>query len=229
MHPGATDLSTLLLLTDHRLRAIKPSHFSGSRSEELHRQLRQELSHQIDPSDHGCRPIIPNFFLEVRGNDVPVFVATRKAWYAGALAARGMQALQSYGQVGPVYDNNAYTITASYTGGHLRLYTTHVIDPKGRTDRISHPEYVMTQLGGWSLTGNLESLREGVAAYRNARDWAKEKRTEFIAAANERFYVSLTGEFQWNTKRSRGTEEEAPRESKKTKTCIEDTKLSNWK
>jgi hypothetical protein len=130
-----------------------------------------------------------------------------------------MHALQSYGQGGSIYDNNAYTIAATYTGGHLRLYTTHVVDPKiriGRLDRIDRPKYITTQLGGWSLTGSLASLRKGVAAYRNARDWAKEKRTEFIAAANARFYESLADEFQWSTKRLRSMEE-SPGESKKAK------------
>lgn len=164
---GGCRFANLAPLTDGTLSAIKPSHFFGSRREELHRQIQQQLGHEIDPSDDDRRPIVPNFFLEARGNDVPVFVATRKACYAGALAARGMQALQSYGQGGPIYDNNAYTITAAYTGGHLRLYTTHVVDPKGgivRGEQISRPEYVMTQLGGWSLIGNLQSLQEGVAA-----------------------------------------------------------------
>ncbi|KAI7975153.1 hypothetical protein EIK77_001839, partial [Talaromyces pinophilus] len=82
---GGYRFVNLAPLTDHRLRAIKPSHFFGSRCEELHRRVLQELSHQIDPSDYDCRPVIPNFFLEARGNDVPVSMATRKAWYAGAL------------------------------------------------------------------------------------------------------------------------------------------------
>jgi hypothetical protein len=42
------------------------------------------------------------------------------------------------------------------------------------------------QLGGWTMTHNPETFRQGTTAYRNARDWAKEKRDEFIETANKR-------------------------------------------
>ncbi|EDN06286.1 predicted protein [Histoplasma mississippiense (nom. inval.)] len=38
---------------------------------------------------------------------------------------------------------------------------------------------------GWSMTSDPVTFRQGASAYRNARDWAKEKRDEFIRAANE--------------------------------------------
>jgi hypothetical protein len=44
----------------------------------------------------------------------------------------------------------------------------------------------MTQLKGWSMTGDAETFRKGATAYRNARDWAKKMRDDFIMAANER-------------------------------------------
>ncbi|PGH16917.1 hypothetical protein AJ80_05061 [Polytolypa hystricis UAMH7299] len=44
----------------------------------------------------------------------------------------------------------------------------------------------MTQVKGWSLTSDLETFRRGATAYRNAREWAKEKRDEFIRSANEK-------------------------------------------
>ncbi|KAG5295321.1 hypothetical protein I7I48_12169 [Histoplasma ohiense] len=43
----------------------------------------------------------------------------------------------------------------------------------------------MTQLKGWSMTSDPGTFRHGASAYRNARDWAKEKRDEFIRDANE--------------------------------------------
>jgi hypothetical protein len=49
-------------------------------------------------------------------------VADRQAVYIGALSARAMQYLQSYGQPDPVYDNNAYTITLSFDGQFLKIY-----------------------------------------------------------------------------------------------------------
>ena len=94
-----------------------------------------------------------------------------------------MQRLQSYGQPEPVYDNNAYTITSTFDGRLLSMYTTHPTVP---TNPGGQPEYHMNQLNSWGMTGNVETFRQGATAYRNARDWAKERRDEFIEAANER-------------------------------------------
>ncbi len=44
----------------------------------------------------------------------------------------------------------------------------------------------MTHVTGWALTGDPDQFRQGVAALKNARDWAKEKREELIAAANSK-------------------------------------------
>ena len=41
----------------------------------------------------------------------------------------------------------------------------------------------MTQVESWSLTGNPDKFRDGVAAFRHARDWAQEQRDAFIKAA----------------------------------------------
>ena len=34
----------------------------------------------------------------------------------------------------------------------------------------------MNQLKAFTMTNNSETIRQGATAYRNARDWAKEKR-----------------------------------------------------
>jgi hypothetical protein len=44
----------------------------------------------------------------------------------------------------------------------------------------------MTLVHSWSLSGNLESFLQGLAAYRTGRDWAKGQRDEAIRQANER-------------------------------------------
>ena len=94
-----------------------------------------------------------------------------------------MHIIQSFGGNSETYDNNAYTITSTYHDGTLKLYTTHPTRP---VDAGNAPEYHMTQLNSWSLTGNLETFRQGASAFRNARDWAKEQRDGFIAVANSR-------------------------------------------
>ncbi|KMW68959.1 hypothetical protein BDDG_13161 [Blastomyces dermatitidis ATCC 18188] len=180
---GGYLLGNLAPLTDGTLAQAKPDHFYGARPEQLNRRIRNELCNYIIPSTQDDLPMIPNFFLEAKGPDGSLAVATQQACYDGALGARGMHTLQSYQQDRSTYDNSAYTLTSTYHGGQLKLYTTHLTEPEGPGHR---PEYIMTQLNTWGMTGNLETFRQGACAYRNARDWAKEKRDGFIRLANER-------------------------------------------
>lgn len=113
-------------------------------------------------------------------------MAERQACYDGALGARGMQSLQVYAQDEPTYNNNASTITSIYHHGQLQMYTSHVAQPKNPGGR---PEYHMTQINTWGMTGNADTFRQGARAYRNARDWAKQQRDEVIERANERAHV----------------------------------------
>lgn len=104
--------------------------------------------------------------------------------YNGALGARGIHELRSYINPETAYDNNAYTITSTYhPSGLLTIYTTHPVPSESPTNSI---EYRMTQLNSFALTGNPDSFRHGAGALRNARDWAKAKREELIAAANRK-------------------------------------------
>jgi hypothetical protein len=63
------------------------------------------------------------------------------------------------------------------------MYITHPTAPINLGGQL---EYYMNKFGGWDMTHNLETFRQGAILYRNARDWAKEKRDEFIEGANER-------------------------------------------
>lgn len=171
-------------LTNGTLTAAKPDQFFGARPESLKKQIRSELSRYIVPSTIPHRPITPNFFLETKSPERKAAVVDRQALYNGALGARAMRFLQCYRLQEVPYDNNAYTITSTYIHGTLSFYATHMINNPERAD--GRPEYIMTRLMARSVTSDLKSLREGVTAYRNARDWTKEKRNEFIKAANER-------------------------------------------
>ena len=158
-----------------------PDLYYGARPEQLDARIRTELSGHIIPSTQHDLPIAPNFFLAGKGPNGSMAVADSQACYDGALGARGMHSLQSYGQDGTVYDKKAYTVSCVYYGGLLKMYTSHpAIGPGGET------EYYMTPLKAWALKGDPDTFRAGVTAYRNARDWAKEKRDDFIFAANER-------------------------------------------
>lgn len=175
---GEYVFENLRLLTDGTRAQAKPDHFYGARSEQLDRQIRKELSDQIIPSTQDDLLIAPNFFLEAKGPDESLAVATRQACYDGLEVC----IRQSYRQDALTYDNNAYTITSIYHDDQLKLYTTHLSDPR---DPGRRPEYIMTQLNTCDMTGNPETFRQRASAYRNARDWAKEMRDEFIIPAKE--------------------------------------------
>lgn len=93
-----------------------------------------------------------------------------------------MLLLQEYSKDKPEFDNNAYIISSVYHDGTLKMFTSHPLK-SATSDR---PEYLMTQLNTWGMTGNIETFREGATWYRNGRDWAKEQRDEAIKRANER-------------------------------------------
>ena len=181
---GGIPLTNLDHLTDGTIAPGNPDRFYGARPEQLDRRIWNELSSRIIPSTQDDLPMVPNFFLAAKGPDGNAAVARKQACYDGALGARGMQSLQSYGKTEPVYDNNAYTITSIYNDGTLKIYTSHPSQPASSGGR---PEYYMNQLNGYAMTANSNTFRQGAAAYRNARDWAKEKRDGFIEAANGKF------------------------------------------
>ncbi len=62
----------------------------------------------------------PNCYLEVKGPEGSAAVARRQACYDGAIGARGMLSLHSYGKETMIYDNRAYTISSTYYDGMLK-------------------------------------------------------------------------------------------------------------
>ena len=159
----------------------KPDLYWGARPAQIDRRVRQDLNSQLHPSTNHSYPAAPNFFLEAKGPDGSAAVKTRQACYDGALGARAMQALQNYGQAEPTYDNRANTISSTYHDGTLKVYSHHPTQPllpEGPTN------YYMTELGGWYLKGSCRTFRDGVGAFRNARDFTTEQRDTLIDRAN---------------------------------------------
>ncbi|PHH86568.1 hypothetical protein CDD83_10052 [Cordyceps sp. RAO-2017] len=169
-------------LTDGTLVAGSPDLYYGARPEQLDRIVRRELNNRIVPSSQHDLPILPNFFLEVKAREGSLAVASRQACYDGALGARAIHSLQSYGQTEPKFDSKAYAITSTYHGGTLTMYTTHPIPPPLPNKQ---PGFVMTPITSWALNSNPDNFRQGAAAYRNLQDWAKEQRDNAIRQANE--------------------------------------------
>lgn len=180
---GAIPLGNLDDITERSLASGKPDVFYGARPEQLNREVRDEIGRYIIPSTQDDLPIVPNFFLEVKGPDGSAAVAKRQACHHGALGARGIHKLQTYGHSALTYDNNAYTVTNIYHNGQLQMYTSYVGTPHTEGGRS---ETYMNQLGSYALTHNRESFQAGATAYRNARDFAKAERDRAILQANER-------------------------------------------
>ncbi|KAI0436094.1 hypothetical protein F4803DRAFT_567138 [Xylaria telfairii] len=157
---GNIPLTNLEPLTNGLLAPGNPDRYYGARPEQLDQRVRAELSRHIVPSTQHDLPIVPNFFVAVKGPDGSLAVAERQACYDGALGAR-------------VPDNKAYTITCTYHGGQLKMYTSHLVP-------------AACPGGPYDLTGNASMFRQGAAAYRNARDWAKGQRDGAIDKANEK-------------------------------------------
>jgi hypothetical protein len=92
-----------------------------------------------------------------------------------------MYLLQTYGQNKPHFNNNAHTILSIYHDSTLKMFTSHPL----KSAALDQPEYYMTQLGSFSLTHDVDVLRQGATWYRNGRDWAKEQRDDAIRRANK--------------------------------------------
>lgn len=135
--------------------AANPDLCYGARPEQLNRHIREQLINHIVPSTMEDKPKAPNCYLEVKGLEGSAAVARRQACYNGAIGARGMLSLHSYGKKRMIYDNRAYTINSTYYDGMLKMYATHVTLPTGAE---KPPEYQMTYLGAWALTGSREQF-----------------------------------------------------------------------
>lgn len=169
---------------DPDISAPKPDIYYGARPAQIHARVRRDLNQYIVPSNRTNLPAVPNFFLEGKSASGKPDVAQRQAMYDGAVGARGILQLQNYGNAAPSYDGNAYTIAATYHPGTgtLQVYATH---PRPREDHDGEPEYYMTQMDTYAMTGNIDSFRKGAGAYRNAREWTQKIRDRLIANAND--------------------------------------------
>ncbi|KAK3947082.1 hypothetical protein QBC32DRAFT_224945, partial [Pseudoneurospora amorphoporcata] len=168
----------------------KPDFFDGANIMAIHKKIKDanedgNLSKLIIPTNNA--PVLPNFFMEMKGPKGNLLVAQRQAMHVGAIGARGMHALQNYGKKEPVYDGNTYTYSSTYCNGTLNLYVHHVAPP---TVPGGQPKYYMTLVNGWLLLTTSQALREGITAFRNARDRARWYRDNFIEAANARAHQS---------------------------------------
>lgn len=182
-----TRCTNLQPLTDGTIVPPFPYEYYGALPGALDRSIREEIGSHVIPSTTDGKPIAPNFFLETKGPRGSQFLAILQSRYNGAMGTRAMHSLQNYGTVGSqTYDMNAYTLSSIYLGGGagvLQLFAHHITAP---TAPGAEPEYHTTQVGSYSLMGSHRYFLDGVTAFRNARDWARDRRDSFIQAANTR-------------------------------------------
>ncbi|OAA43246.1 hypothetical protein NOR_04613 [Metarhizium rileyi] len=76
---GQIPFNNLSHLTDGSLVAGNPDVYYGARPEQLQQELRKQLSNKIEPSTQDYLPVVPNFFLQVKGSDGSLSVASRQA------------------------------------------------------------------------------------------------------------------------------------------------------
>ncbi|KAL4961368.1 uncharacterized protein BDV14DRAFT_180589 [Aspergillus stella-maris] len=190
MTGGGQPFNNLDHLTNGTLVQAKPDLYHGARPNQLNYSIREKLEKKIIPTSHTQLPITPNFFVEAKGHGGSTDVVQRQACYNAALGARGMHALQQYRHEScsnkpNYYDNNAYTIAATFQNGQLGLYVAHPTTPMNNNGPAHDTDYVMTKVGKWSLDGDSKTYLRGITAYRNAQDLAREFRDDFIRQANE--------------------------------------------
>jgi hypothetical protein len=83
-------------LTNAKLCKANPDRYYGSHPDKLDKKVRERLSDKIVPSRRKHLPVLPNFFVEIKGPSGSRIVAKWQECYYGALGARGMHALRTY-------------------------------------------------------------------------------------------------------------------------------------
>ncbi|KAG5799299.1 hypothetical protein H9Q69_001674 [Fusarium xylarioides] len=178
-----TVFSALEPLTDGTITAAKPDIYWGAYPEQLTLLARNELAGHIMPSTMLDKPMAPNVFLEVKGPEGKAAVATRQVRYDGAVGARGMHSLQNYLVEEPQYDRKPHTFSFTYHEGALKKYSHHMTAPMTEGGR---PEYHISQIDTWGMTGKRSTFIEGATDLRNTLDLAETYRGAFIENANAR-------------------------------------------
>ncbi|KAE9964998.1 hypothetical protein BLS_007924 [Venturia inaequalis] len=170
-------------MTDGETKPAQPDLYEGSPPSELARKVREDLAHYIVPSSYQNEMLLPNHFTEVKGPDGKASQLRLQATYDAAHGSRAMHQILSYEQDEQRYDGYARSFASTYHSGTgtLQLYASHATAP---TEPGGDPTYRITQLDSYGMTGNYDTHRAGLAAYRNVQDLAKEERDNAIAYAN---------------------------------------------
>lgn len=160
--------------------APKPDLFEGVLNHQVDARVQKALDHLIIPTKDPAAPQAPNFFFEAKSMKRLPKEGERQLAQNLAVGACAMDALRTYGSDTVDQDGNAYTIGATYHGdGTLKLYSAHMT-----TDHTGQTGTYITQLNMYGMTG--DAHWDGIRAFRNGREMAKEFRNEALRVANSR-------------------------------------------
>ncbi|RMD41700.1 hypothetical protein DV735_g3437, partial [Chaetothyriales sp. CBS 134920] len=181
---GADHVFNHLEPLDKELPKPKADQYDGALPQSIDRSVRRDLGKYIVPCTNTARPAVPNFILEAKGAGGHADVLRRQACHHGALGARAVFQLENYQATEPQYNQYAKSFSCTYHHGTstLALYSHHITQPKVPG---AQPEYHMTQLNAYAMTGNPISFREGATAFRNLRDLSQTYRDSAIDHANQ--------------------------------------------
>ena len=170
-------------LTDGTLTASCPDVYYGARPESLDPELQLACDRLVSPSKKKDEPMLPNFFMALKGPSGELPIAENQACYDGAFGARALSFLISLGSGARVLeDGRAYTITCTLKDGVLRFYTCHLYKPR---DPRRVWECAMTLLCVCVLNGSQVQCKDALTTLRNLVEWAQETRDAAINLAND--------------------------------------------
>lgn len=108
-----TQRNVLFNNMDHLVPGIswaKPDYYYGAQPEQIHQQVREDLSGHIIPSTSTHFPAVPNFSMEAKGPLGTNREALLQACNVGAIGARAMHSLENYRQDTPDYPGKVSSI-----------------------------------------------------------------------------------------------------------------------
>ncbi len=180
-----SNLKPILDTKKVRVSPPKPDWYDGHLPAPENHDLRASLGGYMVPCTTDGAPMLPNFFIEMKGEDGKHSVLRLQAIHDGIFGARAMKVVKSFGidLASTGYDIAGCAIVATLGFGKLVLYVVHTV---ASTSPARPEDFHVTRLGVWLLTSGASQFREAAAALRNLREWAEEQRTAAIVEANER-------------------------------------------
>ncbi|KAI1276827.1 hypothetical protein F5Y07DRAFT_122568 [Xylaria sp. FL0933] len=169
-------------LTGNTTTMPKPDLMDGAHFQAPRQNVMDSL--KLAPTNHATVGVAPNFFLEAKSTHGPPEAALRALVLESAHGAQIIHKLQNYNKQKPVYDCNAYTFSATFYTGSLKLYVHHIGPPD---EPQQTPNYYTMHLDTFPLDSYTykNGFEDGLRAIRNLRYRAKDERERFIKEANE--------------------------------------------